>query len=272
MTVPLDPARYPAKSTADHSRQPSPPAAGVDRSDQPSPASPSRAVRSDNHNRRPNRGPQPNAEPPRKKQEKAGKLAIGFFTIVDDRQHGFFGGYLLLAATGRPLEFHCTTPVRPTRAQRILYGATLRPFLFGDRIGRTLLDRTRRRADVVLVDLAEALAVGEHCDIPVALVLRSQSDAARQGGEAEQSAGGDDDDRPADHASHLAEGDSCSSVAGQSLAEIQLGRHRLALSPESQDDGPRIVAALGSWAERFDMLEPFQRIRQAITEARKTAA
>ena len=51
--------------------------------------------------------------------------AIGFLTVTRDLEQGLFGGYLLLNALGRPLEFHCTAPVRPNRAQEILYGPTL---------------------------------------------------------------------------------------------------------------------------------------------------
>lgn len=54
----------------------------------------------------------------------AGKstIALGFLTVVEHKQHGLFGGYLVLNQVGRPLEFHCTAPVKPNRAQEILYG------------------------------------------------------------------------------------------------------------------------------------------------------
>ena len=51
--------------------------------------------------------------------------AIGFYTVVPHEQHGLFGGLLVLNHNGRPLEFHCTAPLKPNRAQEILYGATL---------------------------------------------------------------------------------------------------------------------------------------------------
>jgi hypothetical protein len=67
--------------------------------------------------------------------------AIGFLTVVEHDLHGLFGGYLLLNETGRPLEFHCTAPVKPNRAQQILYGPTLKPFLYGEQIGATLVNK-----------------------------------------------------------------------------------------------------------------------------------
>ena len=69
--------------------------------------------------------------------------AMGFLTIVESSAQGIFGGYLLLNEAGRPLEFHCTAPVRPNRAQQILYGPTLKPYLFGEQIGQTLLSQTK---------------------------------------------------------------------------------------------------------------------------------
>ena len=41
---------------------------------------------------------------------------FGFLTAVDTPTHGLFGGYLVVDSLGRPLEFHCTAPVKVTRA------------------------------------------------------------------------------------------------------------------------------------------------------------
>ena len=46
--------------------------------------------------------------------------ALGFLTILEHDQLGYVGGYLILNSAGRPLEFHCSAPVKPNRAQQIL--------------------------------------------------------------------------------------------------------------------------------------------------------
>ena len=69
--------------------------------------------------------------------------SIGFLTIREYEELGLIGGYLVLNVNGRPLEFHCTAPVRPNRAQQILYGPTLEPFLFGEQIGQALVSKGR---------------------------------------------------------------------------------------------------------------------------------
>lgn len=86
--------------------------------------------------------------------------AFGFLTVVEDDQHGFFGGYLVLSELGRPLEFHCSTPIFPSPAQRILYGSTLRSYVLGELIGQTLVKKAKLPVQVVLTDLEEMLSLG----------------------------------------------------------------------------------------------------------------
>src|SRR5258708_9642 len=92
--------------------------------------------------------------------------ALGLLTLVAHEQHGLFGGYLVLNHNGRPLEFHCTAPVKPNRAQEILYGPTLEPFLYGEQIGRTLIEKSAVEVRLICTDLAPVLAVREYVSAP----------------------------------------------------------------------------------------------------------
>ena len=85
------------------------------------------------------------------------KPALGFLTVVEHPQHGLFGGYLLLNLAGRPLEFHCTAPIKPNRAQEILYGPTLESYLYGEQIGCTLLGQAKIEPLAVFTDRPPAL-------------------------------------------------------------------------------------------------------------------
>jgi len=76
------------------------------------------------------------------------KPNLGFLTVLEHPQHGLFGGYLVLNAAAQPLEFHCTAPIKPNRAQEILYGPTLQSFLYGEQIGRTLLENPKSRQNL----------------------------------------------------------------------------------------------------------------------------
>jgi hypothetical protein len=173
------------------------------------------------------------------------KPALGFLTVLDHPQHGLFGGYLLLNLSGRPLEFHCTAPIRPNRAQQILYGPTLEAYLYGEQIGATLIAQGRIQPLVVCTDREPVLAVRELAAMPVALVLPREA-AAGEGAEG-----------PCE--------------APTRLLSFPLGRNRLAVSQSAAADRERITERLAETAESLDLAEPFGRIREAIEEAQQAA-
>jgi hypothetical protein len=191
--------------------------------------------------------------------ESKSKPALGFLTVVEHPQYGLFGGYLVLNLSGRPLEFHCTAPIKPNRAQEILYGPTLESFLYGEQIGQTLIHQASNPPLLICTDQTPALAAREHVSTPMVLVLLSQ------GGGEDASAGvppalGEPGRVLRLDAAHQ---------SGPRLATFQLGRNRLALPERAEEDRRLIVERLGDLAESFDLVEPFQRIRDAIEEAQQ---
>jgi hypothetical protein len=182
--------------------------------------------------------------------------ALGFLTVIEDAQHGLFGGYLVLNAMGRPIEFHCSAPIRPNRAQQILYGPTLEPYLYGEQIGQTLITKAQVEPMVVCTDRAAALAVREHTSGPVALVLPSTDDQQRP------------ETPPAGPTGGYIRVDRAH-PGGPPLQTFQLGRNRLAVAEQAVGDRPLIEQRLSRLAESFDLTEPFGRIRQAIEEAQQ---
>lgn len=165
--------------------------------------------------------------------------SFGFLTVVEDGGNALFGGYLILNNLGRPLEFHCTAPIVPNRAQEILYGSTLRPFLFGEQIGKTLVERAKTKVELLCVDREECFSVREFTPAPVVLVLDPEGtggDRLAPGGE-----------RPVHSA----------------------GGNQLVFSPEDAPNGAHFLAELSGLLDNLDLLEPFARIREAIEEARR---
>ena len=183
---------------------------------------------------------------------------LGFLTVVEDPKHGLFGGYLVLNRAGRPLEFHCTTPIRPNRAQEILYGPTLRPYLYGEQIGRTLLEQGKNPTVAVLTDCEPALAVAEFVQTPVVLV----------GG---KSAAADPvDDRPSDSSRGTKWRLDAAQTTAPHLRFFEVGGQRFgvrcAADPRDED---LVVQRIEAVAANLDLSEPFERIRAAIEEARR---
>ena len=161
--------------------------------------------------------------------------AIGFLTVHEHAELGLFGGYLVLNAAGRPLEFHCTAPVKASRTQEILYGATLKPFLYGEQIGQTLLAKAKTRPLIVCTDLAAVLAAREFSDVPLVQVLDSSARADKG-----------------------------------LLVEFDLGRNRVAVLAQHSTDQQAATDRWKPHAEALDLLEPFTRIREALEEAQRS--
>ncbi len=187
------------------------------------------------------------------------KSALGFLTVVEHPQYGLFGGYLVLNIAGRPLEFHCTAPIKPNRAQEILYGPTLASL-------------SLRRAD-----WTNAHPASRHC--PFACVHRSGAGLGRPGiciharwswsfqPTAKPRRGKPLSPRTADDRSRVVRLDAAHH--GPRLVTFELGRNRLALPERAEEDRGLVTARLAELADSFDLAEPFQRIRAAIEEAQQ---
>lgn len=95
---------------------------------------------------------------------------FGFLTVVELPSLGHCGGLLVVSLIGRPIEFHCTAPVRPNRAQEIMYGQTHKGFMFSDQIGMALIDSLKQTPSMFLTDCPDMLPVSELIDSPLLLM------------------------------------------------------------------------------------------------------
>ncbi len=171
--------------------------------------------------------------------------AFGFLTVVEDDQHGFFGGYLVLSELGRPLEFHCSTPVFPSQAQKILYGSTLRSYLLGELIGPVLVKKAKLPVLAVLTDLEEMLSLGLVWSGVLAWV------GAVKEGEGSNGSG------------------VISPPAEASSPGLVLEGYRLRGSSTCCWGAEDLRETLSTLISYIDLAEPFERIREAIQEAQR---
>jgi hypothetical protein len=160
------------------------------------------------------------------------QFRLGFLAAVEEAERGIVGGLLVTNRFGRPLEFQCTTPVKPNRTQQILYGPTLRPYLLAEVIGRTLLDKVSVKPHLVLVEAAELLDLRAQIEIPVASLSEPPA-------------------------------------AGEAQSHYQLGKQWLAFASDFVADIERIRPQRDQVPDSADLKEPFERIREALTETLK---
>lgn len=163
------------------------------------------------------------------------QFRLGFLTAVEDSDRGIVGGLLVTNKFGRPLEFQCTTPVKPNRTQQILYGHTLRPYLLSEVVGKTLVEKISVQPQLVLVESAELLGLREFISIPVACLEAADS---------------------ADDAT---------------IPTLKLGKQRLRFAPNAEMDRDKVGKASGQVPDTADLREPFDRIREALAETLKVA-
>ena len=176
---------------------------------------------------------------------------MGFLTFVENPSMGLIGGYLVVNAVGRPLEFHCTTPVKPNRAQQILYGPTLATYLYGEQIGRTLTECAKIKANMVCTDHVDGLAVRDFVTVPVLLVR------CREAGS----------DLPTKEAPTKV-----SELGHTQGVEFVWAGQPVAIHDRYCQDRDELDQKWQADDCQFDLEEPFGRIREAIEEATRSAA
>lgn len=195
---------------------------------------------------------------------------VGYLSTLESADHGYFGGYLMVSLLGRPLEFHCTAPVRPSRAQQILYGLTLRPYLLGEQIGGTLLREAKLRPELILTDQIDAFCLRSQATVPLVCLVGGTPEK-----ESQDPTGHAADDGPA-IIGGLVEGPILPLPASPSANAPQPATYRFSaggcdwqLPNGFEADRPLVVDLLTRLAKHVELAEPFGRIHEAICEAQR---
>lgn len=181
------------------------------------------------------------------------ETTFGYLSVINSEEFGYFGGYLIIGPLGRPLEFHCTPPIRPSRAQQILYGPTLEPFLLGEQIAGAMLNAAKMRPSLVLVNCDATLHARSRIRSPMVLLQTNEKPIVTG------SVGGDASTRgaanePADSGPH-------------DSFEIKGFRFRLPIGYETDRD--TAIQLLQDLVGQIDLAEPFGRIEEAVREAQR---
>jgi hypothetical protein len=172
---------------------------------------------------------------------------IGFLTVRKHNEHGYFGGYLLVNHLARPLEFHCTLPVRPSRAQSLLYGPTIDDFVCGEQIAGALVTKARVKPDLLITDTAPMLALCVVSKVPIVQLVV---------------------DAPLSDTAPPLSTPVRSNIATRAVTH---GNEHFRVPEESDLQDDHLLRLVGSLAETFELGEPFQRIVDALLEAHPIA-
>lgn len=151
------------------------------------------------------------------------------------------GGILIVDARGLPLEFRCTSPIRPNPVQRITYGDSLIPYIAVELIAKPLLRGVRESFGLILVNDPSFLNLREHFEYPTVYVRRQGDDLGGAGHEVEQESG--------------------------VLLDPDAGRFDpvvIETFRQHKADTQAAHPALERVGQHLDILEPFERIKRAL--------
>jgi hypothetical protein len=158
------------------------------------------------------------------------ELVLSYLICPQDAAGAFLGALMLTDARLRPLHFSFVSPIRPTKIQRVLYGPTLDEHLRVDVIGNRLIKDLPFVPDVLLVDRLELVAARRVANIPTAFLTKPNDGAPEPG----------------------------------KLTALQ---YDTGPNVEDQEVVGQILASLEM---TVDLVEPFNRMREALKEAIKT--
>lgn len=167
--------------------------------------------------------------------DKAEQVRLGFLAAIETRDRAFVGGILVTDRFGRPIEFQCTTPVKPNRTQELLYGPTLAPFILGELLGKTLVDRVQVKPHLLFVHRSEMLLLRNVTNIPVLWALERGSKEASD------------------------------------LPSVELGMIRCVFAPEHESDRDLVKKHAAIFANDANLREPLDRVTEALKETMATA-
>jgi hypothetical protein len=165
-------------------------------------------------------------------------LNLGFLAVLEEPSR-YIGAYLITNAWGRPLEFRVSNPVQPSRIQQILYGDTLRPYIFAELIGKTLVENTATSVEIIITDCRPVLDLRRWIRTPV-VWLDTKEEFPRI---------------------------SDSGICEPPVPSLTQGN--IYCQPEFDGDKTTICKLIKQLPNCLDLSEPFDRIREAIGEARK---
>lgn len=168
--------------------------------------------------------------------------SIGFYRGVETPDSSFHGGLLVLNENARPLEFHCSAPIRPARAQRVLYGTTLKDHLLGDQIPSALVQKSKEKPGILIVNDLGLIKIRSQISIPLVCI------------------------QPRPENSLSIESDSVT-IAGTQF--VSAGEHHFAIDSNFPDDQIQGMGAIELLSRTVDLDEPFERLELAMNEMTK---
>jgi hypothetical protein len=98
------------------------------------------------------------------------EIRLAFIDVIVFSDGSIRGGILTTDPETRPYEFRVTSPIKPTQIQQMLYGASLKDYVYGELICAPLVKATKETLSLVLAKEPYIVAMRPLVSVPVILV------------------------------------------------------------------------------------------------------
>lgn len=166
---------------------------------------------------------------------------LAFIGLKEVETGVFRGGALVTNQHGKPLEFRCTTAIKPTSVQKTLYGGTLHAHICVELIARPLFTALQEDPDVIIAKEADFIELRPSVEDPLLIVAKQGESFATE--------------------------EKISEKAKKELLDSQSGRFEpitLTTHWQYHQDVACTLPNLRNMFARFDLIEPFSRIDNAL--------
>jgi hypothetical protein len=106
------------------------------------------------------------------------EIRLAFIEVAIFSDGSIRGGILTTDIETRPFEFRVTSPIKPTQVQQILYGASLKDYVYGELICAPLVKATKEKLSMVLTKDNYLIAIRPLVPTPVILIHSSGTQAS----------------------------------------------------------------------------------------------
>lgn len=103
-------------------------------------------------------------------------LRIAFIDVILFEDGAIRGGVLVTDIETRPYEFRVTSPIKPTQLQKLLYGASLTEYVYGQLIGLPLLRHVREKISLAICVRENLLIARPGLQFPLVVLKKSSRD------------------------------------------------------------------------------------------------
>jgi hypothetical protein len=106
------------------------------------------------------------------------EIRLAFMDVLLFSDGAIRGGILTTDIETRPYEFRITSPIRPTQLQQMLYGTSLKDYVYGDLICAPLIKATKEKISFVLTTERYIMEVRPLVAVPIILMAYNEKVAA----------------------------------------------------------------------------------------------